>query len=234
MSDLYLDVGNTRIHWGVREGEGWSDGYADLEHLPVVGQGRVLAASVTSNPAVKQSLLNQYGDQLIWLDQPNPDYPYFQHCYAQPERLGVDRWLAMIGARAHTQSDVIVVDAGTALTIDVLDANYQHLGGWITPGLALSKRSLFGDTDKVQPFANEKVAQNTELGRNTQQCVDAGIRRQMVALVESVRADYPEHPMYLCGGDAQWLLDTLSSHEHTDVKPHLIFEGMDLVCAGSF
>lgn len=62
--------------------------------------------------------------------------------YAEPARLGADRWAALLGARSLAQADCLVVDAGSALTIDALRADGAHLGGWILPGLAMMLGAL--------------------------------------------------------------------------------------------
>lgn len=62
--------------------------------------------------------------------------------YAEPARLGADRWAALLGARSLGAADCLVVDAGSALTIDALLADGRHLGGWILPGLAMMVGAL--------------------------------------------------------------------------------------------
>ena len=62
--------------------------------------------------------------------------------------MGVDRWVAMIGARSEFRGGLCIVDAGTAVTIDAIDKNGNHLGGQIIPGLALMSNALsFGASD---------------------------------------------------------------------------------------
>ena len=69
--------------------------------------------------------------------------------YRQPRRLGVDRWVAMIGAWSEFESSCLVVDAGTAVTIDAIDDTGQHLGGQILPGVALMARALASNTSDI-------------------------------------------------------------------------------------
>src|SRR5690606_2659551 len=64
------------------------------------------------------------------------------NAYAAPERLGADRWLALIAARRIEPGAVCVVDCGTAITIDVMHADGVHLGGLIMPGLGFTRRML--------------------------------------------------------------------------------------------
>lgn len=239
MSVLFLDIGNTRIRWGYRHLGEWQTGFAsDSDTLPDKGIEQVWVACVQTRPDIRQQLHKQYGKALVWLSQVIVDYPEFQHCYNQPHRLGVDRWLAMLGARSHCEGRLLVIDAGTALTIDVLNEHNRHQGGWIVPGLQLAQNCLFERTDKVNPFADEATAQFLDAGQNTVQCVSAGVRRQLLSLVQSVLNDYPGHTPFICGGDASWLLEALLPGNHLlhpVFEPDLIFEGMEsLLCAGSF
>ena len=69
--------------------------------------------------------------------------------YRQPRRLGVDRWVAMIGARAEFETTCLVVDAGTAVTLDAIDGSGRHLGGQIIPGVRLMAASLASETSDI-------------------------------------------------------------------------------------
>ena len=70
--------------------------------------------------------------------------------YAEPERMGVDRWLAMIAAYQRIAGPVCVIDAGSALTIDFVATDGRHRGGYILPGMAMMERSLLGETARVR------------------------------------------------------------------------------------
>ena len=70
--------------------------------------------------------------------------------YKQVDSFGVDRWLALIGAaQRYKQKSVLILDAGTATTLDILTSTGQHLGGWILPGVNLMFTSLLKHTVKV-------------------------------------------------------------------------------------
>lgn len=81
--------------------------------------------------------------------------------YKEPSTFGVDRWAAMIGARAQYSGGLCVIDSGTATTVDVIDASGQHLGGAILPGIYTMRRSLgkyttalFAADGDIQPFSD--------------------------------------------------------------------------------
>ncbi len=233
VSVLLIDAGNTRCKWQLRHaGVIQAAGAAAYDALPESwpDAARVLVASVGEHAALQQVLQQWFGERLHWLSQPLPDYPHFHHCYPQPQRLGVDRWLAMLGARTHGSGNVLVVDAGTALTIDLMNAANQHEGGFIVPGLELAQQALFNNTARVRPFVDEQVQTALVPGRDTLSCVSAGVQRQLLALVMSVVQDYPDYRLFISGGDGHWLAQQLA----VPPSPHLIFEGMESLCAGYF
>lgn len=104
------------------------------------------------------------------------------HCaYKEYQNLGIDRWLAVIAAyQQWPNQPCVIIDAGTATTIDVINDDGQHLGGWILPGLDLMTHSLTANTQKV--FDDERVPFRNELGRNTPNGLKNG------ALVASIGA----------------------------------------------
>lgn len=242
MSALYLDIGNSRLKWAYRKSpQQWligvcnHDAFFSLSWPQALTQ--LIVASVRDQPLLKQRLLDSYGENLCWLSQPLADFPHFNHCYPNPQRLGVDRWLAMLGAQTLCGDDVLVIDAGTALTLDLLDKQQQHQGGWIVPGVQLAQQSLFQQTQRVNDYADEEGAVHHLPGRDTLGCVTSGVRRQMVAMASSVASDYPEHKVFVCGGDGEWLAGELQQiRPERDIiyAPELIFNGMESLCAGSF
>lgn len=234
MSVLLIDIGNTRLKWQLRQASviqqsGVAEhGSAWLTSVDLADCEKVLVASVKEQVDMQEVLARRFAAKLIWLSQPLLSYMDFKHCYAQPQRLGVDRWLAMLGAKKHSSGGVLVVDAGTALTVDVLDASNQHLGGYIVPGLKMAQQALFQNTDKVRAFHNEAVLSSINLGADTLGCVTAGLQRQRLAFVRSLQDEYGDYELFISGGDGEWLATQLK----TNYYPHLIFDGMDSLCAG--
>jgi type III pantothenate kinase len=83
--------------------------------------------------------------------------------YQEPERLGVDRWLALIGAAGITRQNCFVIDAGSAITIDLLGSDGRHLGGAILPGVNTSIEA-FKAIFKAIDFSNPSIAKNRQPG----------------------------------------------------------------------
>ena len=232
MSVLLIDAGNSRIKWRYQADDGVMV-RGGCDHADVVDQAwpkvaRVLVSSVHDNPWLRHQLEQQFGASLVWLSRALADYPDFKHCYPNPERLGVDRWLAMLGARQHCDGPVLVVDSGTALTLDLMDADNQHLGGYIVPGLTLAQQSLWQNTERVRPYTDEQMSDKLQPGTDTVGCVSAGVRRQQVALVQQLMQEYRHHTPFFTGGDGEWLALSLDQ----TYSPELIFDGLDALCAG--
>lgn len=151
--------------------------------------------------------------------------------YDQPERLGVDRWLALIGARTLTRDGCAVIDCGTAATVDALTGAGRHLGGVILPGVRLMHAALYNNTallEEQQP-PDEVVI----LGRNTRDCIWGGTVHAITAAIDRV-TDYMAETAgggnflrLLTGGNAP----ALSRYLQRDyrLEPDLIFHGLRAV-----
>ncbi len=136
--------------------------------------------------------------------------------YAEPLALGVDRWLAMVGAFERTNKAFAVIDAGTAITLDLVDAEGKHLGGHIVPGANLMQKALFGDTGKIAYGANldkSPTENGNWLGQNSLQAVELGTLQAAQGYLQSCLERLIEHygieEVYVCGGDGAALLEQI-------------------------
>ena len=102
--------------------------------------------------------------------------------YSEPNRLGVDRWLAALAAYKIAKAPVLVADIGSALTIDVVDRKGGHCGGYIIPGPRLMQSSLLRDTERVR-FPEFTLFGDLSFGRDTAACVAGGIGAAQVGAV---------------------------------------------------
>jgi type III pantothenate kinase len=145
--------------------------------------------------------------------------------YAQPEKLGVDRWLSVIAAYHRAAGAACVVDAGTALTLGVVDARGQHLGGLIAPGLGTQRRSLRKETQVRAQDGQDSLAW---LGTDTDMAVAWGTLHGVLGLIERVYAGiWREHEgivPILTGGEAEILRPYLDPA--WQLAPDLVLEGL--------
>lgn len=147
--------------------------------------------------------------------------------YDQAQTLGIDRWLAMLAAWDIYHESTLVVDLGTALTIDYITADGKFEGGLILPGLKSLRDALLKDTAirniPELPYTNE-------LGHNTSACISSGIHYAIVGSILALHQSLPDvKSVVLSGGRAKWLKDILEPvlpKTEYHVHKHLVLEGL--------
>jgi type III pantothenate kinase len=148
--------------------------------------------------------------------------------YKTPETLGADRIADACGAISlHPGEDCLIIDAGTCITVDFLDAEGVYHGGAIMPGLEMSLRALNTFTAKLPLVSLDGVEKAPVLGRSTEESILAGtLGATMLALAGYValyREKAPGLHVLLAGGDAA-RLGTNNGWEHV---PHLTLIGIN-------
>lgn len=152
---LLLDIGNTRVKWAWLEEFGLGASSAAAHdttqrawQAEIEADGRVPHRIVVSNvagAAVRDVVVDwavghfSLAPEVLVSER---DAFGVRNAYAKPEMLGIDRWLALVAARRASTRPTCVLNAGTALTVDALDGDGRHLGGFIVPGLQLLNDSL--------------------------------------------------------------------------------------------
>ncbi len=217
---LLLDLGNTRLKWwalqdGRRLGEGaiaWSGpvaGRLATEWSGLPPPEAVFGASVVDGEreALVEAQLRQHAVATVtWVRSP-AEACGVRSAYAEPSRLGVDRFLAMVAAHAEGRSPCVLVGVGTALTLDALRGDGRHLGGLIAPGPLLMQQALLGATVQVRP---ERPGEVVAMADNTADAVASGCWGACAALVERFAAQAGaalgvEPCLLFGGGDASLL-----------------------------
>lgn len=243
---LLLDLGNTRIKWACRpvgalefpaRGEALyaAQGPADLLAMiwpsatPPEGVWLVSVTDPARTAAFERILAQRWGCP-VHHAVPQAEAFGVRCAYADPLRLGADRWAALLGARLRWPGPACILDLGTALTADVLDETGQHLGGVIAPGRQMLERSLLGGTARVG--AQVKDLESLEqggLGRDTDACVAWGVAHCVVGcctqLVAAARAHLGSGmTVVLTGGDALWAHELLPFASR--IEPDLVLWGL--------
>jgi type III pantothenate kinase len=230
---LLLDIGNSAGKWVFIRPAGESRrGRASLENIvedvgEALSDATVLIASVAA-PAQEQALstrLTELGCHVLFA-RSRGELDGLVNSYVNPQRMGVDRWLAMVAARQRCKAEFCVVDAGSALTIDLVEAGGQHEGGYIIPGSALMERALFADTQRVRYDAAAEPA--LAPGRSTAEAVSHGVllaQAGAVRLALTAARERGLNPqLLLCGGGARVLQSVLECE--SVYAPDLVFEGL--------
>ena len=143
--------------------------------------------------------------------------------YKKVSNLGVDRWLALLGAWRKFGGNCVVLDAGSALTADYLSAEGEHLGGLIAPGLRLMENALFDKTARVKPV-NLVLPEEWSPQSDTMPCVEHGLAAMFAGFVSQVEQFHKDFKLILTGGDAP--LAACFACGETVIAPHLVLEGL--------
>lgn len=150
------------------------------------------------------------------------------NAYDNVESMGSDRWCAMIAAYSMAKGACMVVSAGSALTVDIINQQGQHLGGYIVPGLSMMRQGLASNTAKVKPLADDELPVSLSPGDSTAACVESGIHLTAISLIEAVyeKQSQVEQPLhcYFSGGNAKVLAGLVNIN--VDIVPDLVLRGL--------
>jgi type III pantothenate kinase len=157
------------------------------------------------------------------------------NCYQHYQKLGVDRWLAMVAARQRCLRPFLILDLGTAITADLVDEFGQHKGGWILPGYQTMTESLKLKTSKVAVPERRRISSKLSFGITTETCVAAGIQaalfgifQQALYTAQTVLNSRLPVVVFVTGGDAN-LLPPLTRN-HVYFRENLVLEGLASYC----
>ncbi len=242
---LELDLGNTRAKWRVVNAgattvargrssiSDWVDGRFPQEWGAELRRVRV--ASVLSSQT-NENLSRRIESELSLSPEFAQSKSYCAgvvNAYAEPERLGVDRWLALIAAYRKAGRAVLIVDAGTALKFDAVSDAGKHSGGYIIPGYALMECALLEGTDRVR-YEGRDGSGAMSLGNDTRSCVQHGIAAALVGsvlvAVEQAKSTISTPLLYLTGGGAELLKIGLEGMGLAGIRlePDLVLDGLQL------
>lgn len=235
---LQLDVGNSSAKWRllknghvVARGKCVSGNEASWDVLlSCTGQLDQIWISSVAGPAAESelaALLVQQWDVEPWFARTQARTGCLVNSYDDPVRMGVDRWSAMLAGRAREVGRICVVDAGSALTIDIVDESGQHEGGYIIPGPLLMERALLLDTDRVR--FDEEADYALSPGSSTAQAVRHGIALAQAGAVALVldRDGGEAMQLLFCGGGGEALMQLLD--RGGSYVPDLVFEGLGVM-----
>jgi type III pantothenate kinase len=244
---VVVDIGNTRMKWAalesgrlVRHG---SAVHRDALDSAITAFGaalpeaapRIVATNV-AGPAVearlKELVAARPGASLEIVATTAQRFGV-RCAYADPSRLGVDRWIGVIAAYHRAGGAACVISCGTAATFDAVDAGGQHLGGLILPGARLFAAALDRNTSDIGPtHPAVDVPHGLDLlGRTTAAAVGNGAWLALAAALDRAaitvaRALGVRPVIYLTGGDAARLRDWLETA--VELRADLVLEGLAL------
>jgi type III pantothenate kinase len=248
---LVIDVGNTRLKWAWLTSTGLSDQqaivYRDAKPgmwttaLFETGQKpvRVLVSNV-AGPSMAKTLVNlakkRFGVAVEFVGAV-PEFQGLTNGYLDPSLLGADRWLALIAAWTTARSALCVVDAGTAVKVDSIDSDGQHLGGLIVPGIHMMREALIKSTSDIARAVEQStpsmagVLANNTIGAVSRGAVFAlaGMADRAAEVVENSTGVKPR--LFITGGDAGMISGSMRSQG--EIVPDLVLRGLAVMAAQS-
>jgi type III pantothenate kinase len=237
MSTWLFDLGNSRLKWTRWKRGGFDavdalahDGAAFAgeweAHLP--GHVDVAVVASVAAPALTAGLLDALVRRCprIVVARTQAACNGVRIAYAQPGRLGVDRFLALLAAHARAPQPTLVVGVGTALTIDLLDAQGRHRGGRIAPSPTLMRDALHARAPQLPAQGGDYA----EFADDTDAALASGCEGAALGLIERSRAAAQAllgaaPVLLLHGGGADALLPRLAGAQ---AAPSLVLEGLAL------
>lgn len=237
---LDVDIGNTRLKWRLASAEQVvrrgsfvhrSGNWSELEALTAYIPTRVRVANVGGSVLGEQleSIVSCCFGLTPEFAVSSDRVGVVQSGYVNPRLLGVDRWLAILAAWNCLASECLVVDAGSALTVDLVDSQGVHQGGYIVPGWQMMLDALYGGTSGVR--AETVKLNQLGYGSTTDEAVQHGVIKMMLSLIREEARSGREcggdgAVIVLTGGDAEMLRAFLP--ESTVCAPELVLDGLAL------
>ena len=231
--NLVVDIGNTRIKAGLFEGSGlleqrWPQDQAALQQL-VEDQSveAIIVASVAeSAEELRRTMRTTVPCIILEHHTPLP----FSNAYAT---LGVDRIAAVAGALSYCpQESVLVIDAGSCITYDIIDRHARYQGGIISPGIRMRLRAMHTFTARLPLVELENPISLNLTARNTSDSLRNGALQGVVAEISQMIRMYTDKfsdlRIIVCGGDVSYL-----SHLHQNplvtFVPELTLIGLNCI-----
>jgi len=237
---LAIDAGNSRVKWGWHDGTGWAsiatvsliEFAAASDHINPFSvthenPGRIVISNAAGDGA-RELLVNWtsiFDAAPLWL-KAEAERCGVKNRYEHPETLGPDRWAALIAARAAHSGPCLVVNAGTATTVDMLSGDGTFLGGAILPGVELMRFVLHEHTGRLPIQAGVL----REAPRNTQDAIETGCRHAQAGAVERIYKAFSRTagtPLCIvAGGAGPQLMDQLSTTIPHRYVENLVLDGL--------
>ena len=233
---LLIDIGNTRIKWQQRDdkdikltGSILVEEFMDIDFSTIKTVEKIIISNVNHSIVMDKlkEILSKFKCPII--EASSDSNKYLINDYEDIKSLGIDRWVAALGAWKLYQRPLLIINAGTAITIDLIDLDKKdkaHFrGGMILPGIAISLAVLNNSTNLI----------NTEIGKsqypslNTKDAVTTGIMTSIQGAVNLVCRELPSSlPILLTGGDANLIYEQSEDDWKSRIKleDNLIFEGL--------
>jgi len=218
---LFVDIGNSAVKWRTCDSEVFTQG-VDLFSSKLLPETETVWVSAVAHPDILQKIKTKFTD--VKLVEPLKQFGKLTLSYDDPSKLGVDRFLAMLGAlERFPDSPLLIIDAGSAVTFDVIDSKGMHQGGLIMPGIKAIRESF-------PKFSTSDLSlKSLALKNNTEGAWRSGTHAMLVSAIntqiQNFELKYLSGVVTICGGTAKEILRELP----VSVKPfdNLVLDGLE-------
>jgi type III pantothenate kinase len=237
---LNIDVGNSNLKWRLQLLNGQLRSgicaAADLYKIdPFIGIADeqvscinvCSVASSEANDRLKQLLVKHWSLEADFF-KTESQCAGVTNSYANPAKMGADRWLASIAAvNLYPNKAICIVDCGTALNVEFLSIKGAHVGGYILPGLNMMQQSLLSKTAKIEQVVNKA---SLEPGCDTASNVSNGSYYINLALLEKLqrKMQLEKGVLIITGGGADFFKDQMIQN-NVEFKQNLVLDGFDFI-----
>jgi len=235
MQLIYLDIGNTNIKAAIKNDLDWkrifecgSDDYRHMEQWlsSLEYESQLIMSSVL--PGMTNQIFSSYDRDKVTLIT-NNHIPSHLLDYATPKTLGIDRFLTCYGAVSSTDQPVVVIDAGTACTIDYMSGDYIYRGGVIMPGLSSIAMSVQHFLPML-PVVDDWIPGEWP-GNSTDTCLQWGTIGFFIegihGFLNKFQSTFGSYQLFLTGGDGFFINRYMNEHYNSKYRNELVFEGLD-------
>jgi type III pantothenate kinase len=232
---LVIDFGNTLTKIAIFRGEEevslTSTKRLTIDILDTVRQAHAPVFAIAAGVVAMPDTVRQYLNQSFRFTEFTHHTPVpIRNRYKTPETLGLDRLaVAVYAGVVFAGTPCLVIDAGTCITWDFVDANGSYQGGGITPGLTMRYRALHTFTERLPLVTDQNFEGLT--GSTTQESIQAGVALGIVAETEGIiqrfLLNYPNLKVLITGGDSNFFAEKLKSNIFA--LPNLVLKGLNII-----
>ncbi len=225
---LIIDIGNTLVKYAIFSSDEiviiYKKNDVEISFMQELIQKHNVNDVIISS--VRDKVDGDFGIKTLYLNHLTP-LPITIN-YETPETLGNDRIANVVAASVlYPNKNILIIDAGTCITIDFIDQNKEYQGGRISPGIEMRYKSLHKYTSNLPKLTISNTAQ--QIGKDTNSSIVSGVEKGVVAEIETIIDDFKNENedlfVIVTGGDTFFFENTLKNSIFAD--PNLVLKGLN-------
>jgi len=220
-SSLFVDIGNSAVKWRSHGSKVFTK-EIDQFSLELLPKADSVWISAVAHLSVVEDIRVKFSS--VILVKPSKQYGKLTLSYDDSSKFGVDRFLAMLAVfERFPETPLLVIDAGSAVTFDVIDSQGMHKGGLIMPGIRALRESF------IKFSTNDLSLKTSELKNSTKEAWHSGTQAMLVSAINSqiqnFELQYPEGVVTICGGIVKEIFSDLP--ESVKFFDNLVLDGLE-------